>query len=172
MKILLGLGLLFFIWKFWESRQTTGEEDDSLYKDVESTAFEQVSVDYSKSYQRKYLLSLNEKSEFKKLVAWASVHDFYVFPKVRLLDIVEPRKGEEHYKSLLWKVQAKHVDFVVCDHECRIKFIIELDDNSHNKKNRAERDQFVDLVLKGVGYSVRRTRGISEEFLESLLNKN
>jgi len=128
--------------------------------------------DFSQSYQRKYLFSLNEKHEFRKLVAWATAHDYFVFPKVRLLDIIEPRSNVANYKALLWKIQAKHVDFLICDQEMRIKFIIELDDNSHDRKDRAERDEFVAQALSGCGYTVTHTRGISEDFLCKLAGQD
>ena len=36
----------------------------------------------------------------------------------------------------------------------RIKTVVELDDSSHNSQERIERDEFVDMVLKSVGYKV------------------
>ncbi len=35
---------------------------------------------------------------------------------------------------------------------------IELDDNSHRRKDRVERDQFVDTILNHVGYEVIRIK--------------
>lgn len=124
--------------------------------------------DFSHEYQRKYIFSRNEKSEYRKLVSWAQEHGYDVFPKMRLADIIEPR-SKENYRSLLGKIIQKHVDFVVCDQECRVKFIIELDDNSHYQQARKARDEFVDQACRGAGYFVIHTKGISEEFLNSLL---
>lgn len=110
-----------------KSNDTNGQPaEDQTEKDV----------DFSKAYKWKYLFSLNEKHEFRKLLDWANQNNLYVFPKVRLLDIIEPRRNIDNYKSLFWKIQAKHVDFVVCDEDFKIKFIIELDDNSHDTKKR------------------------------------
>lgn len=126
------------------------------------------SVDYSQSYQAKYLLTRNEWHEYKKLKQYATDKGLQICPKVRLLDIVEPRKGAEHYKSLFYKIQAKHVDFLICDQDLRIKAIVELDDNSHNKADRQERDKFVDQVLTGCGFKVIHTRAVTEETLAGL----
>ena len=123
-------------------------------------------ADYSKSYQRKYLFSRNEKSEFRKLAEWAQNNNYYVFPKVRLLDIIEPRTTND--KTLLWKIQAKHIDFLVCDKQLNVLFIIELDDGSHDRKDRAGRDEFVRQALRGAGYTLLQTRGISDAFLAGL----
>lgn len=124
--------------------------------------------DYTQSYQRKYLLTKNEYREYMTLRKIAAEKDLIICPKVRLLDIIEPRKGEMDYKSLFFKVQAKHVDFVICDKDLRIKVILELDDNSHDQKNRQDRDAFVDQILTSVGYKVIHTRAVTETTLDSL----
>ncbi|MBE6986035.1 MAG: DUF2726 domain-containing protein [Ruminococcaceae bacterium] len=124
--------------------------------------------DYSKKYQRKYLLTKNEWHEWKKLKAYAEMRGLFVCVKIRLLDLLEPRKGEKDYMSLLGKVQSKHVDFVVCDQNMYVKAIIELDDNSHNQQDRMERDLFVDQILTSVGYTVIRTRSITEYTLANI----
>ena len=137
------------------------QETDS----VENTA---AKIDYSQSYQRKYLLTKNEYREYITLRKLAAEKDLIICPKVRLLDIIEPRKGEKNYKSLFFKVQAKHVDFVICDNDLRIKAILELDDNSHDQKDRQQRDAFVDQILTSVGYKVIHTRSVTETTLDSL----
>ena len=63
-------------------------------------------------------------------------------------------------------MQAKHVDFVLCDTKLVARYIIELDDNSHNAPDRAERDQFVDSVLQAVGYRVLRLNAFDEAKIE------
>lgn len=123
---------------------------------------------YKNKYQAKYLLTKNEWHEYKKLRDLAAIHGLQVCPKVRLLDIVEPRRGEANYMRLLGKIQSKHVDFVICDQDLRIKGILELDDNSHNREERQERDRFVDEILTDVGYRVIHTRSITETTLEPI----
>ncbi|MBQ3541830.1 MAG: DUF2726 domain-containing protein [Oscillospiraceae bacterium] len=125
-------------------------------------------TDYSQSYQRKYLLTKNEYREYMTLRKLATEKDLIICPKVRLLDIIEPRKGEKDYKTLFFKVQAKHVDFVICDKDLRIKAVLELDDNSHDQKDRQARDAFVDQILTSVGYKVIHTRSITEATLNEL----
>lgn len=123
-------------------------------------------------YQAKYLLTRNEWYEYKKLREYSAIHNLQVCPKVRLLDIVEPRRGDPNYMSYMGRIKSKHIDFVICDQDLRIKGIIELDDNSHKGKDRYIRDIFVDAVLQGVGYTVIRTRSITENTLEPIVNKS
>lgn len=124
--------------------------------------------EYTDCYQKKWLLTRNEWYAHKKLKELADQQGLIICPKVRMLDIVEPRKGEKDYKSLFYKIQAKHVDFVICDEGMKILAVLELDDSSHDQKDRQSRDSFVDEVLESVGYKVIRTRYITEKTLEGL----
>lgn len=124
--------------------------------------------DYSNAYQKKYLLTKNEWYAHKKLKSIADSKGYILCPKVRLLDIVEPRTGEKDWKVLFNKIQSKHVDFVICDQGMKILGILELDDNTHNRSDRQQRDAFVDQVLSGVGYKVIHTRSITDDILDVL----
>ncbi len=125
-------------------------------------------IDFTKAYQSTYLLTKNEWQQYKKLKEITDAKGLMICPKVRLLDIIEPRKGEKKYKTLLYKVQSKHVDFVLCDQDLHIKAILELDDSSHDRQDRKDRDEFVDKILTSVGYKVIHTRSITEETLADL----
>lgn len=126
---------------------------------------------FDTGYQAKYLLTRNEWYEFRKLRELTDSMGLVICPKVRLLDIVEPRRGEPDYMSLLGRVKSKHVDFVICAPDLRIKAVLELDDNSHNRRDRQERDEFVDMVLRSVGYTVIHTRSVTENTLDILKPK-
>lgn len=130
-----------------------------------------INSDFKNAYQRKYLLTKNEWYEYRKLKEYAAAHDLQICPKVRLLDIIEPRSGKD-YRSLMARIQSKHVDFLICDHNLHIKGIVELDDNSHNSTDRMQRDAFVDEILTSVGYKVIRTRSITENTLDQITQKH
>lgn len=124
--------------------------------------------DYKDAYQAKYLLTRNEWHEYKKLKEYAAAKNLQVCPKVRVLDLIEPRKGRKDYTTLINKVKSKHVDFVICDQDLRIKAILELDDNSHDTTSRKERDEFLNSILQNVGYTVLHTRAVTKSTLEGL----
>lgn len=92
------------------------------------------------------------------------------FKDLRLLDIIIPREGPNKLAAL-GKINSKHVDFVICDDKLYIKGIVELDDNSHKKPDRAERDKFVDSVLTSVGYKVIHTYSVNEDTLKCFIDK-
>lgn len=125
-------------------------------------------IDYTTAYQSRYLLTKNEWYQYKKLKEIADAKGYVICPKVRLLDIIEPRKGAKKYKTLFYKIQAKHVDFLICDRDMHIRAIIELDDNSHDEQERKERDAFVTLILQSVGYKVIHTRYIDNSILDTI----
>lgn len=124
---------------------------------------EQKNLPIANAYQKKWLFSYNEKDAYNKLKAITEPLGLTVFAKVRLLDLLEPVKGSPKYRTYFYKVQAKHVDFVLCDSKLVARYIIELDDSSHDTENRKKRDAFVDEVVESVGYKIIHTRAITDE---------
>ena len=152
----------------YRSRWTPPQDTTTQEQSSASTA-SQADADnlpYDKAYQKKWLLTMNEKAFYRQLCSFAAKKNMTVFTKVRLLDLLEPVKNQPKYKTYFYKVQAKHVDFVLCDTKLVARYIIELDDNSHNTQDRIRRDQFVDLVLQAVGYKVLRLNAFDEHRIE------
>lgn len=129
-------------------------------------------TEYRGHYQVRELLSQNEWYAWKELTRQAAIHDLIVCPKVRLFDIVEPRHGDPHYMAYRGTIQSRHVDFVLCDKYMKIKGILELDDSSHDRYDRQERDRIVDEILLDVGYTVIHTRYITENTLDPITGGN
>lgn len=121
------------------------------------------------SYKQKWMFTYNEKSAYRKIKEITDKYGLEVFSKVRLLDLVEPVSGNPKYKTYLYKIQAKHVDFVICDKKLVARYVIELDDKSHDTEEKQERDKFVDEVLKSTGYKVLRIREKDLEDLEQII---
>lgn len=119
------------------------------------------------AYKKRWLLTYNEKNAYKKLLSAAAEIGYTVFSKVRLLDLLEPVSGK-NYRSYFYKVQAKHVDFVLLDEKLVARCIVELDDASHDADDRKARDAFVDEVVTSVGYQVIHTRAVTDETIEQL----
>jgi len=100
-------------------------------------------------YQVAEFLSPAERSFFG--VLQQAVSDRYVlFAKVRLADVVEPVNtlDRSSMQSARNKTQSKHVDFVLCEPKTlAVLGVIELDDASHGRRDRQDRDAFVDTAL-------------------------
>ncbi|WP_442511667.1 DUF2726 domain-containing protein [Novipirellula sp. SH528] len=74
--------------------------------------------------------------------------------KVRLWDVLYvPRRDDSRtYEN---KISSKHIDFLLCDPiTMQPVLAIELDDASHNRNYRQERDAFVDQALAAAGLSI------------------
>jgi len=70
--------------------------------------------------------------------------------KVGLSDLFYvPRNDPSDFRTYTNKIDRKHVDFVLCDPMTMRPLVgIELDDRSHQRQDRQERDQFVDQVFE------------------------
>jgi hypothetical protein len=106
--------------------------------------------------KRDYLLTRAERSFFEVLIR-ALPPDLHVFAKVRLADLVWIPRRHPRRRVHLYRVLPKHIDFVVCD-SARISPLvaIELDDSSHQRPDRVERDTFVNEALRTAGLPLVR----------------
>lgn len=80
---------------------------------------------------------------------------YFLFSKVRILDLLYLPKYLRNSYHYLNKIQSKHIDFIICDKQ-NIKplLAIELDGSSHLRKNRIERDKFVNEIFKDAGLPI------------------
>lgn len=80
-----------------------------------------------------------------------------VMAKVRVPDLVQVRKGLDRSarSSAFNRIKSKHVDFVLCEPESmRAVCVIELDDKSHKRQSRQDRDELMDSIYAAVGLPV------------------
>ena len=101
-----------------------------------------------------------------------------VLGKVRLADLIRPSAGlaTGPRNAAFNKISRKHVDFVLCDpHTLAVVAVVELDDRSHQRADRRERNTFVDEALAAAGIPIlhmpcQRAYSVSE-LRESVLSK-
>lgn len=99
-------------------------------------------------YQLKsYFLSPAELS-FYHVLSSIIAPKITICPKIRLADIfsVSPKKENFAYFN---KISSKHIDFLLCQADTMQPILaIELDDSSHKRQSRQERDEFVNKAFK------------------------
>ena len=86
---------------------------------------------------------------------------YRVMAQVRMAEVVTVKKGLQRaeWQRAFNAISRKHVDFVVCRSEdMAIMGVIELDDSSHGKVQRQQRDQAVDSVYKAAGIPMLRVK--------------
>jgi hypothetical protein len=77
-------------------------------------------------------------------------HSYYIFPKMRLGDIVETLNGNG-YNVRRNRVLPKHIDFTICDSNFRPIFSIELNGKSHQNPTQIKSDLLKKAVFAEVG---------------------
>lgn len=70
--------------------------------------------------------------------------------KVRLEDIIIVT-AVQNRNSMRGRIKSRHIDFTICD-KATLKplYCIELDDSSHNRPDRIERDTFINNLFEDV----------------------
>lgn len=126
-------------------------------------------INYREAYQPCQLLTKHELQEYIKLKQYADTKGWLICPKVRLRDLIEPKRGAGKKQTLINKIQSKHVDFVLVDQSMNVIGVLELDDRSHDRADRKERDGFVRDALEGAGITMIQTRSITPETLDGFL---
>src|SRR5664280_469446 len=108
---------------------------------------------------KRYLMSKAERSFFGVLEQVTDSSKYYVFPQVSLNNLVTVEKGTGSYQTYHNKVDRKSVDFALFEKSTISPVLaIELDDSSHDREDRQERDAFVDRVLAKAGLPLLHVR--------------
>jgi hypothetical protein len=108
-------------------------------------------------YRKRASLMSPPELAFYGVLVQAVEGQYRVFSKVRLLDIldIDPSLSRSEWQSAFNSIQSKHVDFVLCDPvSLSIEGIVELDDSSHARADRQQRDAFVDQSLSAAGIPI------------------
>lgn len=93
----------------------------------------------------------------------------HIFSKVKLSDLFYAKTGDYgKNRSYTNRIDRKHVDFLLCNFKTMKPILgIELDDKSHQRADRQERDDFVNHVFEAaklplMHFSVQRSYSQSE----------
>ena len=108
-------------------------------------------------YSKKDFLLTRSEHEFYDVLIQAVGHEYYIFPQIHLSQLVEHKIKGQNWKQAFYHVNAKSVDFVLCDKSyISPKLVIELDEKSHNESDRQERDRIVEDILKQINLPLLR----------------
>jgi hypothetical protein len=79
----------------------------------------------------------------------------YVLAQVRLANIVKVKYGTPEFWKHFARIGMKCVDFVIVEYpSIKTLLVVELDDRTHDREDRRERDGFVDDVLYSAGVPI------------------
>ncbi len=104
-------------------------------------------------YQRKnYLMTDTEEKFYKILIN--NLPNYDIFAQVNLERIIYCKTRSYSYRN---RIKSCSIDFVITRKDnCKIICCIELDDYTHNYKDRIERDKFINRLFYSVGLPLLR----------------
>lgn len=93
---------------------------------------------------------------FYKVLTQEIPKEYIVCPKVGLKDFIDVTT-KNNYLGHFGRIAQKHIDFLVCEKETLKPVIgIEIDDGSHQRKDRIERDKNVNKLYESLGFKILR----------------
>jgi hypothetical protein len=121
-------------------------------------------------YRRRSRLFSPAERSFLSVLEHAVAGNARVFGKVRVADVIEPISGigASARQTAINRIDRKHFDFVLCaPDDLSVLAVVELDDASHEARNRQERDQFLSAACQAAGLPLiripaARTYSVSE----------
>jgi len=114
-------------------------------------------VDRRLPYEKRPSLLTESELTFYRALSQAVNGQWSIHAMVRLADLIQVRPQTPKFQSWQNRIHAKHIDFLLCDHgSMEAKLALELDDKSHERADRQQRDQFVDQALADAGLPLLR----------------
>lgn len=133
-----------------------GLSDDAINKTIDFISDLLFEKDESDSSILEYPYHLSEdfitaaEHNFFLVLKSAIGENAQIFSKINLADLFYAKTGDfGKNRSYMNRIDRKHVDFLLCDSKSLKPIVaIELDDKSHQRADRKERDDFVNHVFK------------------------
>lgn len=95
-------------------------------------------------YIKRATLFTPAERSFLGVLELAIGDEYGIYGKIRVADVLEVDRQRTKGQSAFFKISSKHFDYVICNkQDLSILCAIELDDKSHNQRNRQERDNFL-----------------------------
>jgi very-short-patch-repair endonuclease len=108
-------------------------------------------------YNRKNFFLTRAEHECYDALVEAVGTEYRIFAQVHLPTLVDHTIRGQDWRAALAHINRKSVDFVLCDKAyLSPKLAIELDDKSHERPDRQERDREVERILHDAGVPLLR----------------
>jgi very-short-patch-repair endonuclease len=108
-------------------------------------------------YKRRNWFLTKAEHEFYDALVKAVGNDYIIFAQVHLPTLLDEKVVGQNWKAAFRHISLKSVDFVLCDKAyISPKLAIELDDKSHERADRVDRDIEVERILKGADMPLLR----------------
>lgn len=121
----------------------------------------------------KYLKKANPMTEteqkfVKQLKTYTDKYNLIILPQVQLQSIFKTINPKDI--TSFNKIKSKSIDFAIVDEQYNYKLFIELDDHTHNKRNRIKRDIFINNLFNTYKINLKRIK-VQKEYDKIELEK-
>lgn len=108
-------------------------------------------------YTKKDWFMSRAEHEFYNALVQAVGNEYVIFSQVHLPTLLDHKIKGQNWQGAFSHINRKSVDFVLCDRNyIAPKLVIELDDKTHERPDRIERDVEVEQILKEAGLPLWR----------------
>lgn len=118
-------------------------------------------------YVRQESLFTPAERRFRGSLAKAFDGRCAIYAKVRICDLITPsgKEGRRGWWRAFRRISSKHIDFVLTEADGKLLLAIELDDASHERRDRRARDKLVEHAFAQAGMPllrvpIRRSRDV------------
>lgn len=153
-----------------ESNKTTSEqqyvqsEDSTIPEEITIEIPTENNIDYSMYYKKDYVMTQTELNFYRKLKPITDKLDLTIFPEVDLERIINVYNSDTGYRN---RIKSRCIDYTIVNNKnCRIICCIELDDYTHNRNDRKQRDKFINELFEYVGLKLFRIKVGNYDFDE------
>lgn len=108
-------------------------------------------------YRKKPFLVTKGENEFYHVLHRIIKNQYLIFPQIHLISLLEHQLRGQGWRGAKAYIDRLSVDYVICDKKHLMPILaIELDDSTHNREERIERDMKVESILKQAGIPLVR----------------
>lgn len=126
-------------------------------------------------YNRKYVIMTEREQEFYKKLKLVCGDSILIFPQIHLSSLFFHNVKGQNFKLAFRFINRLSVDFVLVDsRNFKTLLAIELDDSTHNEKDRIKRDLIVNDIFKKAHFPLLRVDSIKidNEKLKQMILEN
>lgn len=126
-------------------------------------------------YNRKYVIMTEREQEFYKKLKLVCGDSILIFPQIHLSSLFFHNVKGQNFKLAFRFINRLSVDFVLVDsRNFKTLLAIELDDSTHNEKDRIKRDLIVNDIFKKANFPLLRVDSIKidNEKLKQMILEN
>lgn len=130
---------------------------------------EQSSYNLQNYNKKDYVMTQTELIFYRNLKSITDKLDLAIFPQVNLERIINVKDNNSKDRN---RIKSRSIDYTIVNNKnCKIICCIELDDYTHNYKNRVQRDTFINELFDKIGIKLHRIKVNNYYNLEELENK-